>query len=175
MWKRIPGYENLYSISNSGELKSFYYSKDGKIIKQARDNHGYCIVTLVKDKQKKTATIHRLVASSFVKNDNGFPCVNHKDANKSNNNANNLEWVSYKQNTAHAMNMGLMKFNTIEIAEKKRKRVAMVDSKTNKVIKEFESAHQAARDTGLNRGNISTNCREAIKGKTVGSFEWRYI
>ncbi len=55
--------------------------------------------------------IHRLVAEVFISNEINKPIVNHKDGNKLNNNLCNLEWVSYKENTNHAINTGLIKRN----------------------------------------------------------------
>lgn len=45
------------------------------------------------DEEESTLLVHRLVASTFVPNPNNYLFVNHKDGDKSNNNAENLEWV----------------------------------------------------------------------------------
>ena len=55
-------------------------------------------------------TIHRLVAEAFIPNPNNYPCINHKDENKENNNANNLEWCTYKYNS----NYGTCRERTLE-------------------------------------------------------------
>ena len=56
---------------------------------------------------RKNVRIHRLVAEAFIPNPNNFPCVNHKDGNKSNNNVFNLEWCSHSYNEKHAYENGL--------------------------------------------------------------------
>ena len=56
----------------------------------------------------KSHKVHRLVADKFVNNDFCRPAVNHIDCNKSNNRADNLEWVTYQENTDHAKANGLM-------------------------------------------------------------------
>ncbi len=47
--------------------------------------------------------VHRLVAKAFIPNPNNYPCVNHKDENKSNNHADNLEWCTYKYNVQYSL------------------------------------------------------------------------
>ncbi|EOQ00940.1 hypothetical protein IKC_06138 [Bacillus cereus VD184] len=51
--------------------------------------------------------IHQLVANAFVEKTEGKNYINHIDANKHNNRADNLEWVTQKENIAHAWKMGL--------------------------------------------------------------------
>jgi hypothetical protein len=169
-WKDIKGYEGLYQASNDGEIKSLI-KRQGKeiILKQGIDKCGYCIVTLCKNKIKKTKTVHRLIALTFLKSTEKQ--VNHKDGNKKNNKLDNLEFVSAKQNINHALKNGLLKPNTIKIAELKRRIVLQIDPITNKIINKYISAHEASRITKFNRGNISTCCR--LK-KIMYNYKWEY-
>lgn len=57
----------------------------------------------------KPYRVHRLVAEAFIPNPNNLPCVNHKDGNKKNNCVENLEWVTYSENTIHSFKTGLQK------------------------------------------------------------------
>ena len=41
------------------------------------------------------------MANAFIPNNDKLPVVNHKDLNRSNNNADNLEWATYQENTLH--------------------------------------------------------------------------
>jgi len=50
---------------------------------------------------------HRLVATAFVPKVEGKDHVNHKDGNKLNNCASNLEWVTRSENMLHALDAGL--------------------------------------------------------------------
>jgi len=171
IYKDIIGYEGLYKASTKGNIKSVI-KRNGKdiILKQGIDKCGYCIVTLCKDKKKTTKTVHRLIALTFLFETNIQ--VNHKDGNKKNNDVSNLEFVSAKQNINHAIENGLLKFNTLKIAEEKRKVVLQIDKQTKEIINTFKSAHEASRLTGFNRGNISSSCRG--NGKLVNGYNWKY-
>lgn len=107
-WRDIEGYEGLYQVSNLGRVKSLartaidrrgipHYVNE-RILKQAFDKDGYCLVGLHKDRKIKSGKVHRLVASAFIDNPHNLPEVNHKDENKSNNNVENLEWCTPKYN-----------------------------------------------------------------------------
>lgn len=170
-YKDIKGFEGLYQISNYGNIKSLI-NRTGvnKILNPGITSAGYQTITLCKNKKRTTIQIHRIVAEHFL----GLSelCVNHKDCNKLNNYVENLEWVTYKENMTHAIKNGLIKYNTVKIAEEKRKRVIQIDPNTNSIIQVFDSAHEAARKTGFNRGNISTCCRGKVP--TANKYKWNY-
>lgn len=94
-WKPIIGYENLYKISNLGNVLSL---RKNKILKHHMITGGYFIVQLSKNKKSRNWLVHRLVAEAFIDNPNNLPEINHKDENKSNNVASNLEWCTHKYN-----------------------------------------------------------------------------
>jgi len=102
IWKDVPGHEGLYRISNLGRVKSLRYKgySVARILRISVDPHGYQMICLTKDKEKRTKKIHKLVAIAFLGHE---PCghklvVNHKDLNKLNNNLSNLELVSSRIN-----------------------------------------------------------------------------
>ena len=52
--------------------------------------------------------VHRLVALQFIPVESPeLLVINHKDGNKLNNNVDNLEWVTSRENTLHAISMNL--------------------------------------------------------------------
>ena len=107
-FKDISGYEGLYKIGNKGTVIGFSRSNDNRyknkqwVLKQYKDRNGYVYVTLSNNKKRKTIKVHRLVAEAFLDNPNNYPCVNHIDSNRTNNEVENLEFCTHKQNIEHA-------------------------------------------------------------------------
>lgn len=167
----VVGFEGLYMVSNLGSVRSLHNrnTKD-LILKYGVSGSGYAIVTLCKGENRYTRTIHRLVAEAFL--GESKLVVNHKDGNKLNNRLDNLEYVTRSQNILHALDNGLFTPNYQRIAIEKRKMVAQIDPKTNKVLNIYNSAHEAARVTGFNRGNICSVCRGIAN--SANGFQWKY-
>lgn len=95
--KHINNYEN-YMIDENGNILNL---NTNKYLKGSIGENGYKYYRLSKNNQKKMFYAHRLVAETFINNPNNLPIVNHIDGNKLNNNIENLEWVSYSDNTKH--------------------------------------------------------------------------
>lgn len=130
IWKTIIEYPN-YEVSNQGNVRN---RVTGRVLKQCKVG-GYLKVGLREGKLKqKQITVHRLVACAFLPNPDSKPCVNHIDGNKHNNQVDNLEWVSYSENSQHAYRTGLLKPNTIgfkigwDMAEQKKRPVRCIET-----------------------------------------------
>lgn len=93
----------------------YHVSPDGTVygpkgaLKANRNSRGYYQVSLVRyrrgQRQVRSHAVHRLVAKAWLQ---GYGReVNHKDGNKANNCAGNLEWVSSSRNKLHATALGL--------------------------------------------------------------------
>lgn len=95
IWKDVVG-ENGYLISNLGRIKSFK-TKNEKILNGSIDSYGYPRVTL----NGKVYSIHRLVATAFIKNTYNKPTVNHKNMIKTDNKVDNLEWMTIAEQNRH--------------------------------------------------------------------------
>lgn len=118
IWKDIENFSK-YQVSNLGNVKSkdrYTKAKDAEIIHRKEfllkgfiNKKGYKQVTLYDDNGKpKTLRVHKLVALTFIENENNLPQINHIDGNKLNNEVSNLEWISNYDNMQHAIKNGLI-------------------------------------------------------------------
>lgn len=180
-WKDIVGYDGLYQVSNYGRVRPLsrdipipqcggHYSYKGVIMKPQKKNNGYLQVNLWKDGSQKSLTIHRLVASAFVPNENGYSCVNHKNENKEDNRASNLEWCTISYNT----NYGIGKYKVGKaVSDKSSIPIVQID-KVGNIVKEYKSATRAAQELG---GKVSQAAIwRCLKGITKSSYGyiWKY-
>ena len=105
-WKAVAGTKGFIEVSNEGRVRSLLKGKP-QILKTQADNKGYHRVRVTIERDKMSFKVHREVARAFIDNPNNLPQVNHKDGNKNNNAADNLEWVTNKDNAHHAIKNGL--------------------------------------------------------------------
>jgi len=96
------GITGEYEIDEEGNVYSY---QKKKTLSQTNNGNGYMTVTLNNTK----FYVHRLVAQTYIDKPEGKNDVNHKDGDKSNNSAKNLEWVSKSENIRHAYDSGLFK------------------------------------------------------------------
>ena len=102
-WKWADGYEGEYMVSSHGRFMSVPRDSEkgpscGYILRQFKCNSGYLKVGI----RGKNVSVHREVAKAFVPNPGNKEEVNHKDGNRLNNKAENLEWVTHSENAIHA-------------------------------------------------------------------------
>ncbi len=156
---KIEGFEK-YEVSNLGKVRNI---KSGRVLKPYLTKKGYLRHPLHGHDKRKHLYLHRIIATAFIDNPEGKPCVNHIDENKLNNDLSNLEWCSVRENNIHGT-------RTKRSSETRSKKVIQLDLNDN-ALNEFESMKQAGQETGTSAGDISKCCNG--KRKSAGGYKWR--
>ena len=135
-----------YMVSTLGSVMSLNYMRTGKerVLKQATGNHGYKVVNI----KGRTYTVHSLVAKAFIENAEGLPQVNHKDSNKTNNAASNLEWCSNQYNSIHALLAGARRVKL------RHKDISDIRSEYMSVHGHYSNADNLANKYGVTKKTI---------------------
>ena len=119
----IIGYEGLYKINNNGEVWSCNINK---IMKQRLNHYGYYSIKLGQKNNQKHYGIHRLLAINFIpNNDINKTEVDHIDGNRTNNNIENLRWVTHTENARNVIST--TNYITEYIRKETRKIIYVVD------------------------------------------------
>ena len=151
-----------FAVSKCGKIISLPRncgSKNGstrrtiaKLISQYPDKDGYLLATCKGLSKNGQVRVHRLVAQCFIGDcPDGYE-VNHKDGNKTNNSVHNLEYVTSKENSIHAVKTGLIKTGALHQKTKPLQMekdgfgyVAFGFSQINSLGFRPQSIHRAAR------------------------------
>lgn len=169
-WKSISLIEGIGEVSNYGWFKYYNWHNYGyeKITIGSADSSGHLRVGITINGKQTGLSLHRLVALAFVPIPDrykGIPVekleVHHKDFNKKNNSADNLEWLTRAEH--------------ILIHCGKVVEMLSIDWEHEAY---FASASEAHRETGISQGNISSVCRGEMEytGKRNGvKHRFRYI
>ncbi len=163
--KPIPGFKG-YFCSNGGLIYSKKMGNTMVIKAYFVPKDGYRTVGLTPTGStiQKRYKVHRIVASTWLKNPNNLPVVNHKNGFKCDNSVMNLEYVSYTENTQHAFATGLIK-NTANIVYKL--------DKNGQFLEEFKNSKEAGESIGIDKRSICAACTSK-KIKRCGGFMWCY-
>lgn len=166
-WKPIAN--TGYEISDTGKVKN----KQGKILRPCfRKGYEYITIGGVR------YSIHRLVALSFIPNPDGKPEIDHINAIRTDNRAENLRWVTRKENQQNPIsrnNKSIVKRGKLcyWFGKQSATRKAVCQfTKDNIFVARFDCMMDATKETGIDTGSISMCCNN--KRKSAGGYKWKY-
>lgn len=171
-FKPIKDYEHYY-ISNCGRVLN---TKSGKMLNMYDNGHGYLFVRLCKNGEYKTKRVHRLVAQAFIENPDNLDTVDHINGIKTDNRAENLQWLSNSDN--------VKRFYREQITEeqKQRKINAFRKNQEHSTIKPiictttgiiYESVTDASKKLNIDHSTVS-KILKGIRYSTHG-YHFKYL
>ena len=168
IWKGViyqgVDYSWRLEVSNLGQLRN---AKTKHIYKICLNKQGYykVCISLGSRSDSKEFKIHRCVAETFIENiyDRNM-VINHKNGIKVDNSIDNLEFVTYSENSIHAIKLGLAKSKSgIECRSSK---LSISDIKF--IIENYKNGHPEFGSSALGRkfGVHHSTISNIINGKT---------
>lgn len=152
-WKIITEFPT-YSVSNFGRVRN---NTTGYILYGGYDKDKYRQVTICYNNKQYNRRICRLVAKAFLPNPNNLPQVNHKDENKENDFANNLEWCSSKYNNNYGTR-----------TQKTRRPIMCIE--TGKI---YDAIKFAVNEMKVSYTTIRVACLNP--NRTAAGLHWKYV
>lgn len=159
-----------------------------QIIKGKPTGYIYATMLAADYSYNKCVAVHRLVAFAWLPAplSDKHVWINHKDGNKANNNASNLEWSTISQNIQHAFDTGLHKMpsgadhwmfgHKVTANQRNLMSVAKLGANHPKFkgyyianFKRFESANQAGKYLNISPKTVSKRCNNP-KWKSKGWY-----
>lgn len=167
IWKDIQGYEGLYQVSNYGNVKSIRTkdslgrSKTPMAMKPQANRKGYLYVGLKRGNGYRHYLVHRLVAQAFIGERPGNCEVNHKDEDKANNRADNLEYVTHTENIRYGTGID-------------RRSKPVIATTHDGTEEHYKSATEASKVLGVTNSAINNALYGKSRVKTVCGRSWRF-
>lgn len=139
----------------------------------ANDNNHYLYCNITYPEGQRQRRVHILVAEAYVPNPNNYPIVMHKDDNKANPCADNLEWGTHSKNTKDAHDRGLI-WEAEGWEDSQSIPVCVFDLQGN-LINKYGSVGAASRDIEVTKTTILNQCNHKLKTKPRCGYWFRYL
>lgn len=185
-WKPVKGFENFYEVSDLGRVRrkegkvrtgikhNEYKTVHQRILKPHLKRNGYLSVDLSMDNIVKTISVHKLVATAFCEKPDTEEqlVVNHINCIKSDNRAENLEWVTPQRNREHAKEN-----NRYYSANKKPVRCKQLNKAFGSSYEAAEFLNETYFGNSKQVKGMAAKIRSASIGlqKTAYGFTWEKI
>lgn len=184
IWKDIKGYENLYQVSNLGNVKSLdkyinngtgLFFKKGQNLK-IKVYKGYCYIRLNKNGEQKQFLLHRLVAEHFIPNPENKPCIDHINTDKTDNRIENLRWVTQKENVNNPLSINKMKQNhhlKNRFGKLNPHSIPILQfTKDGELIRKWDCIKDVERELNFSGGYVGNCCKG--KKQIAYGYKWKY-
>ena len=180
--KQIEGFPDYY-VSSAGNV--WREKNNGFYLKRRSNEQG--LVSLYINRKRKFMQVHRLVAQAFVPVPEKYADmsiddldIHHINFNHSDNRASNLMWLTKAEHKKLHSDSDVTFDRRSEAHKGKPKpegagtppKPVIQYTKEGVFIAEYASAHEAARQTKVHRGDICSCCRG--KYKSAGGYIWKY-
>lgn len=152
-WRDVPGYEGLYKVSDQGEVKSL---RNGCAVAVIRGQY----VNLSREGRMEKVKVSYVVARAFVRNEAMRPYVVHRNGDRRDHRASNLEWSEQPEDIARGRRAG------------RGRRAVVCYSESGELVSRWDSIDAGARAMGVSRQGIMRVC--SGKGRRCGGYIWRY-
>lgn len=152
-WSDVPGYEGLYKVSDQGEVKSL---RSGCVVSVIRGQY----VNLSREGKMEKVKVAYVVARAFVRNEAMRPYVVHRNGDRTDHRAENLEWSEKPEDIVRGRRAG------------RGRRAVVCYSESGDMVGRWSSIDEGARVMGVSRQGIMRVCNG--KGKRCGGYIWRY-
>ena len=177
-WKDIPNWEGYYQVSNLGRIKSVArsykrYDKHEVQLKskilRTFDMYDGTKVNLSRNGSHVNTSVAKVVAHAFVPGYRPKTTYSFKDSDVHNNNATNLEWVTFSESRERAKTL---KRGPVTKPKTPARRVAQYNM-SGRLIKVWNNAIEIEQECGISIANISRSCN--LKRSHAADSQWRYI
>jgi hypothetical protein len=158
--------ENEYKGYKVNSLGIIYNKRFKKESKCSLDKNGYKVINIYFNGLRKTERVNRIIAKTFIPNPNNKPFVNHINGIKTDNRVENLEWVTAKENTEHAIKNKL--FNPVG-SNNKRSKLNEID--VLNIRNETKNIKRYNRKKLAQKYNVS----ESIIKRIVINQTWKHV
>lgn len=179
-WKPVVGFENLYEVSDQGNVKSlqrnvngirygkpYHFTIEERQMALQTDGKGYMRVNLFKDGKQYPKKVHRLVAEAFLGEITDKE-IDHINTIKTDNRLTNLRIVTGKENSNNPLSI-----EHYRNGNKCNNTKSVVCLSNGVIIKTFTSAAEAIRQGYAKNNSGISNCCRGVKNIHNG-YEWKY-
>lgn len=172
----MRGFEGHYEVSNRGRVRSldkwlrqkngwgwFKRFYRGRLRVLSVDADGYLRVGLYARKIAKSVLVHRLVAQAFIPNPYRHPEVDHRNSNRIDARAKNLQWVAEGENTRLRVERG-------RGTKGETQHLAKLNTHSVKTIRRMAARGKSFADLATEHGVVA-----ATISAVVSRLTWKHV